>query len=86
MLSAPLALAHLSPDMLWALKNDFEGAASDLEDAQLIDIAIEAAQDMADLIREVGYDGDDYDGDDYDGDSDLATIDNDYLAAADEVM
>ena len=84
--SAPLALAHLSPDMLWSLKNDFEAAASDLEDAQLIDIAIEAAQDMANLIREVGYDGDDYDGDDYDGDSDLATIDNDYLAAADEVM
>jgi len=62
-------------DLLWALKNDFEGAASDLDDDALIEIAIEAAQSIANLIREVSYDGDDYDGDDYDGDSDLDSID-----------
>ena len=82
---SPLANIH-SADLLWALKNDFQSAVDDLDDDALIEIAISAAQDMANLIREVGYDGDDYDGDDYDGDSDLATIDNDYLAAADEVM
>ena len=80
---SPLANIH-SADLLWALKNDFQSAVDDLDDDALIEIAISAAQDMADAIRDqVGYD---YDGDDYDGDSDLATIDNDYLAAADEVM
>ena len=80
---SPLANIH-SADLLWALKNDFQSAVDDLDDDALIEIAISAAQDMADAIRDqAGYD---YDGDDYDGDSDLATIDNDYLAAADEVM
>lgn len=80
---SPLANIH-SADLLWALKNDFQSAVDDLDDDALIEIAISAAQDMADAIRDqVGYD---YDGDDYDGDSDLGSIDCDYLAAADEVM
>ena len=80
---SPLANIH-SADLLWALKNDFQSAVDDLDDDALIEIAISAAQDMADAIRDqVGYD---YDGDDYDGDSDLDSIDCDYLAAADEVM
>ena len=80
---SPLANIH-SADLLWALKTDFQSAVDDLDDEALIEIAISAAQDMADAIRDqVGYD---YDGDDYDGDSDLGSIDCDYLAAADEVM
>ena len=81
---SPLSHLH-STDLLFGLLYDFEAAAADLEDPALTEIAIDAAQDMADAIRDQGGD-DDYDGDDYDGDDDLHSLDNDYLAAADEVM
>jgi len=81
---SPLSHLH-STDVLFGLLYDFQAAAADLDDFALTEIAIDAAQDMADAIRDQGGD-EHYDGDDYDGDSDLDSLDNDYLAAADEVM
>ncbi len=84
---SPLSHLH-STDLLFGLLYDFQAAAADLEDFALTEIAIDAAQDMADAIRDqVGYDYDgDSEDDDYDGDSDLHSLDCDHLAAADEVM
>jgi hypothetical protein len=87
-LSTLSPLAHLSADLLWALKHDLEAAAYDCDSLAMCEIAIEAAQEVTDAIRDqIGYeyDGDSED-DDYDGDSDLHSLDCDHLAAADEVM
>ena len=74
-------LSHLhSADLLFGLLHDIQAAACDCEDAALAEIAIEAAQDIADAIRDQGeaeteplYD-------------DAHELDCDDLAAADEVL
>lgn len=83
---SPLSHLH-STDVLFGLLYDFQAAAADLEDFALTEIAIDAAQDMADAIRDQGeaeteplYDDCD---DDYD---DTHELDCDDLASADEVM
>jgi hypothetical protein len=78
-------LSHLhSSDLLFGLLHDFQAAACDCDDAALAEIAIDAAQDIADAIRDQGEAetgplcDDDHD--------DTHELDCDDLAAADEVM
>jgi hypothetical protein len=83
---SPLSHIHTT-DLLFGLLHDLQAAACDCDDAALAEIAIDAAQDIADAIRDQGeaetgplYDGCD---DDYD---DTHELDCDDLASADEVM
>ena len=81
-----LPLSHLhSTEVLFDLLGDFQAAVAGCDDADLAEIANEAAQEIADALR----DGDAdplYDDSDDDGYNDMHDLDCDDLAAADEVM